>query len=159
DPNERNFARLGELSSGEGDHKTASTAFLKLAEFAENAGGNAAQWFERAYSEDSTDPQIALAYGKSLLAQGQVGAAIFVLEPQMTTPSASQEMREIYVKALLAANRLTEAEPLLWQMFELNPSRVNEIATLIGLFIDAQQDGEAVALARKLEQYQRRKGE
>src|SRR5262249_42477806 len=40
DPNERNFARLGELSSGLGDHKTASTAFLKLAEFAENAGGN-----------------------------------------------------------------------------------------------------------------------
>jgi len=159
EPTERNFLRLGELSAEVGDNKGAAAAFLKLAALTEAAGANTAQWSERAYSEDSTDPQIALAYGKSLLAQGQVGAAIFVIEPHIKAGAPSAELRESYAKALLAANRLTEATPLVWQLFEQNPSRLIEISNLIGLLVDAQQDAEAVALARKLEQFQRGRGE
>src|SRR5204863_4066447 len=59
---EQNFVRLGELSAEVGDGKAAAAAFLKLAELTEGAGGSAAQWFERAYSEDSSDSGIALAY-------------------------------------------------------------------------------------------------
>ncbi len=81
DAQERNYLRLGELSSEVGDNKGAAAAFLKVAQMAEASGANSAQWFERAYTEDATDAQIALAYGKSLMAQGEVGAAIFVLEP------------------------------------------------------------------------------
>src|SRR6266550_1512003 len=156
---EQNFVRLGELSAEVGDSKAAAAAFLKLAGLTETAGGSAAQWFERAYSEDSSDTGIALAYGKNLLAQGQAGAAIFVLEPHVSKGGQSPELLECYAKALLAANRLTEAEPLVWQLFEQNPARVHDIANLIGLLIDAQQDVEAVALARKLEQFQRLRGE
>jgi diguanylate cyclase (GGDEF)-like protein len=156
---EQNFVRVGELSAEVGDSKAAAAAFLKLAELTEGAGGSAAQWYERAYSEDSSDSSIALAYGKNLLVQGQAGAAIFVLEQHASKGAQSPELRECYAKALLAANRLTEAEPLVWQLFEQNPSRVHDIANLIGLLIDAQQDVEAVALARKLEQFQRLRGE
>jgi diguanylate cyclase (GGDEF)-like protein len=156
---ERNFLRLGELCAEVGEHKEAAAAFLQLAEATQAAGGNAAQWFERAYGEDSSNPRIALAYGKSLMAQGQVGAAIFVLEPLAHAGSASPELAETYARALIAANRLSEAEPLVWQLFEQNPSRVPDVTNLIGLLIDAQQDAEAVALARKLEQFQRRRGE
>jgi diguanylate cyclase (GGDEF)-like protein len=159
EPTERNYLRLGELSSEVGDNKGAAVAFLKLAELTQASGANAAQWFERAYTEDSTDSQIALAYGKSLIAQGQVGAAIFVLEPHVNAGAPSQELRDTFAKALMAANRLTEAEPLIWQLFEQNPVRVHEISNLIGLLIDAQQDADAVALARKLEQFQRPRGE
>ena len=159
DQNERNLLRLGELSAELGENKGAAAAFLRLAELTQTSGGNAGQWFERAYGEDSSDPQIALAYGRSLIAQGQVGAAIFVLEPQVSGGGASLEFLETYAKALMAANRLAEAEPFVWQLFEQNPVRVHEIANLIGLLIDAQQDVEAVALARKLEQFQRRRGE
>jgi diguanylate cyclase (GGDEF)-like protein len=159
EPTERNYLRLGELSCEVGDNKGAAVAFLKLAELTQASGANAAQWFERAYTEDSTDPQIALAYGKSLIAQGQVGAAIFVLEPHVNAGAPSQELRDTFAKALMAANRLTEAEPLIWQLFEQNPTRVHEISNLIGLLIDAQQDADAVALARKLEQFQRPRGE
>lgn len=159
EPSERNLLRLGELSSEVKDNRTAASAFLKLGQLAEASGGESAKWFERAYTEDSSDSQIALAYGKSLLEQGEVGASIFVLEPQLTAAPPSPELRETYAKALLAANRLNEAEPLVWQMFEQNPSRHHDVAKLIGLLIDAQQDAEAVALARKLEQVQRRRGE
>ena len=156
---ERNLLRLGELCSEVGENKEAAGAFLQLAEATQAAGGNAAQWYERAYGEDPSDAQIALAYGKSLMAQGQVGAAIFVLEPLVHAGSASPELTEAYAKALIAASRLSEAGPLVWQLFEQNPSRLPEVANLIGQLIDAQQDAEAVALARKLEQFQRRRGE
>ena len=159
DPSEKSFLRLAELCSQTGDKAGASGAFLKLAEMTEASGGDAAQWFERAYQEDSTDAKIALGYGKSLIAQGQVGAAIFVLESMAKAEGAALETRETYVKALLSANRLTDAEPLVWQMFQQNPSRQQDVADLIGLLVDAQQDGEAVALARKLEQFQRNRGD
>jgi len=159
DAKEQNYLRLGELSSEVGDNKGAAASFLKLAQMAETAGTSSAQWFERAYTEDPTDAQIALAYGKSLMAQGEIGAAIFVLEPLVHSGNPSLELRDTYARALVSANRLVEAEPLLWQMLEQNPSRVNDISNLIDQFIDAQQDAEAVALARKLEGFQRRHGE
>jgi tetratricopeptide (TPR) repeat protein/GGDEF domain-containing protein len=159
EPTEPNFLKLGELSSQAGDKQGAAAAFLKLAEMTEASGANSAQWFERAYTEDSIDTAIAVGYGKSLLAQGQVGAAIFVLEPLAKTDGASPDIREIYAKALLSANRLSDAEPLVWQLFQQSPSRLREVADLIGLLMDAQQDAEAVALARKLEQFQRNRGD
>jgi diguanylate cyclase (GGDEF)-like protein len=159
DSSEKNLQCLGELSSELGENKEAAAAFLKMAQLTQTAGGNAAQWMERAYAEDPADPQIALGYGKNLLEQGQAGAAIFVLESQVSAGSPSEELRDTYAKALLTANRLSDAEPVLWQLFEENPSRVQEVANLIGLFINGQQDAEAVALGRKLEQYHRRKGD
>jgi diguanylate cyclase (GGDEF)-like protein len=159
DSSEQNLQRLGELSSEIGESKAAAAAFLKMAQLAQASGRNAAQWMERAYAEDPADPQIALGYSKNLIEQGQAGAAIFVLEAQVKAGAPSEELRETYAKSLVAANRLIEAEPLMWQLFEENPSRVQDVANLIGLFIDGQQDAEAVSLGRKLEQYHRRKGD
>jgi diguanylate cyclase (GGDEF)-like protein len=160
DPSEPNLARLGELSSNQADNKTAAAAFLRLGQMAASSGGNAAPWYERAYQEDPQDSAIALAYGTSLLQQEQAGAAIFVLEPVVKAAGpGARDVREVYSSALLAANRLSEAAPFVWEQFEQNPSRLSELGKLIGLLIDAQQDTEAVALARKLEQHQRRHGE
>jgi diguanylate cyclase (GGDEF)-like protein len=159
DSSEKNLIRLGELSSELGDGKGAAAAFLKISEMTGATGGNGAPWIERAYAEDPTDPQIALAYSKGLVEQGQVGAAVFVLEPLVTAGSAPQDIRDTYGRALLAANRLSDAEPILWQLFEENPSRTQDVAKLIGLLLDSNQDVDAVSLARKLEQYQRRKGD
>ena len=159
EPTQQNLVRLGEAAAQAGQSKAAAEAFLRAAELAQAAGQKGDQWFERAYSEDSRDPQIAMAYGKSLLARGEVGAAIFIFEPHVQTGDPSPEMREQYAKALLAANRLAEAEPLVWLLFEQNPARIHQVITLIGAMIDSELDKEAVALARKLEQYQRRRGE
>jgi diguanylate cyclase (GGDEF)-like protein len=159
EPSEKNFLRLGELCSQAGDKPVAASAFLKLAEMTEASGSDAAKWYERAYTEDSTDIRIALGYGKSLVTQGEIGAAIFVLEPLAKADGAPLEIIESYAKALLSANRLSDAEPLVWQLFQKNPSRLQEVANLVGLLVDAQQDAEAVALARKLEQFQRSRGD
>ena len=159
DAGEKNLVRLGELSSELKDNKAAAAAFLKLAELTKTAGGNPTQWVERAYGEDPSDPQIALAYSKGLLEQNQAGAAIFVLESQVNAGGASEPIRETYGRALLAASRLNDAEPVLWQLFEENPARSQEIGKLVGMYLDAEQEADAVALARKLGQYYQRKGD
>jgi len=159
DGSEKNMVRLGELSSEIGERKDAAGAFLKLAQQSETAGADPSQWFERAYSEDSTNETIALGYAKCLMQQQQIGAAIFVLEPLASTGQNTPEFREVYARALLSANRLTEASPLVWQIFEQNPSRIEQIRDLIGAFLDSGLDREAVVLAEKLEHFQRRKGE
>jgi diguanylate cyclase (GGDEF)-like protein len=159
EPTQGNYLRMAELCSQLGENKPSAAAFLKAAELAEVAGADAAQYFERAYSEDPSDPRSALAYGKSLLTQGQIGAAIFIFEPHVIAGNPSLELRDYYSQALLAANRLAEAEPLVWQLFEQNPGRLQQVVNLIAHMIDCQQDAEAVALARKLELFQRRRGE
>ncbi len=159
EPIQANFLRVAELASEAGNHKVAASAFQRVAQLAATEGGDAAQWYQRAYQEDSGDQSIALAYGKILLAQGQVGAAIFILEPQLNSEQVSAELRETYAGALVAAGRYAEAEPLVWALFEQNPARVQQVITLIGHLLDGEQDDPAVALARKLEQFQRRRGE
>jgi diguanylate cyclase (GGDEF)-like protein len=150
---------MAELSAELGEHVMAAQSFLQLAELTQSSGGTAAPWFERAYSENPTDANIALAYGKSLLARGEAGAAIFIFEPLVQSPDASVELRELYAQALLSANRCLESEPLIWQMFEQNPARMHQVVNLIGKMIDSDLDAEAVELARKLEAFQRRRGE
>jgi diguanylate cyclase (GGDEF)-like protein len=159
EPTQANYLRVAELASEMGNHQAAAGAFQRVAHLTEAEGADAAQWYERAYQEDSSDQGIALAYGKTLMAQGQIGAAIFILEPQANSGQATPELRDAYACALLAAGRFPEAEPLVWQLFEANPARVPQVIELVGKFLDANQDDAAVALARKLEQFQRRRGE
>ena len=159
EPNDKNLVKLGDLCSQLKDGKGAAAAYVRIAEIREAEGASAAEWYERAYAEDSSDPRIVLAFGRNLLNDGQVGAAIFVLEPQIHAGNAPQELREAYAKALLVANRLVDAEPIVWELFEQHPVRIQQVLDLIGSMIDAQLDTEAVALARKLEQVQRKRGE
>jgi len=159
DPTQANLLRVAELASESGNRKVAASAFQRVAELAAADGGDATQWYERAYQEDSSDIQIALAYGKILLGQGQIGAAIFILEPQLNSENVTPELRDTYAGALMAAGRLAEAEPIVWALFEQNPARVQQVIALIGQMLDTEQDDAAVALARKLEQFQRRRGE
>jgi len=159
EPNRANLQRVAELASERGDRRAAALAFQQVAQLATADGGDSAQWYERAYQEDASDQGIALAYGKTLLSQGQAGAAIFILESQMNSGQVTVGLRETYADALLAAGRNAEAEPLVWQLFEQNPGRVQQVISLIGSLLDGEQDDAAVALARKLEQFQRRRGE
>ncbi len=159
EPTQANLLRVAELASELGNRKGAASAFQRIAQLAAAEGSDTAQWYERAYQEDASDPGIALAYGKTLLTKGQVGAAIFILEPQLNSGQATPALREAYADALVAAGRYAEAEPLVWQLFEQNPARVQQVITLIGNLLDGEHDEASVALARKLEQFQRRRGE
>ena len=159
DASMQNFTRIGELAAELGDGRGAAAAFLRVAELTEQSGGTPAAWYERAFQSDGSNPKIALAYGRSLLAQGEAGAAIFVLSPLMNEGTPSNELRDAFSSALLAAGRFKDAEPHVMALFEQNPSRLPQVTQLIGSMIDGEMDRDAVALARKLDQFQRRRGE
>jgi diguanylate cyclase (GGDEF)-like protein len=159
EPSQQNHLRVAEWAAELGEHVLAAQSFLQLAQLMETSGGNASPWFERAYTENPTDSKIALAYGKSLLSRGEAGAAIFIFEPLVQSGDASLDLRDLYAQALLVAERCVDVEPLVWQMFEQNPARLHQVVSLIGKMIDSELDAEAVALARKLEAFQRRRGE
>jgi len=53
EPIQANFLRVAELSSEVGDSKAAAGAFKRVAQLVATAGGDPAQWHERAYQEDS----------------------------------------------------------------------------------------------------------
>ena len=159
EPSQANHLKVAELAAELGEHGMASQSFLQLAELTETAGGDASPWFERAYTENPTDWKIAVAYGRSLLSRGESGAAIFIFEPLVQSGDDSLELRDLYAQALLSANRCVDSEPLIWAMFEQNPARIHQVVDLIGKMIDSELDAEAVALARKLEAFQRRRGE
>jgi diguanylate cyclase (GGDEF)-like protein len=159
EPSQQNHLRVAELSAELGEHVMAAQEYLQVADLTESSGGDAAQWFERAYSENPSDAKIAMAYGKSLLGRGEAGAAIFIFEPLVQGGDASLELRDLYAQALLVAGRCLDCEPLIWQMFEQNPARIHQVVNLIGQMIDSELDVEAVVLAEKLEVFQRRRGE
>ena len=159
EPSQANHLRLAELSADLGEHVMASESFLQLAELAATSGADASQWFERAYTENPSDSKTAIAYGRSLLSRGEAGAAIFIFEPLVHAGDASLDLRDLYAQALLSAGRCIDSEPLIWQLFEQNPARMHQVVSLIGKMIDSELDAEAVALARKLEAFQRRRGE
>ena len=159
EPTQPNFERIAELWSEMGDSKAAAQGFKRAAQLALAEGADPARWYERAYQEDSADEEIMLAYGKSLLGQGQVGAAIFILQPQVNAGNNSPQLREIYAEALLAAGRYEEAEPLVWHLFEKNPQRVAQVTALIVQLLEAEQDEPAVNLARKLGHFHAKRGE
>jgi len=159
EPSQANHLRIAELSAELGEHVMAAQSFLQVAELAATAGGDASSWVERAYTENPEDSKIAVAYGKSLLSRGEAGAAIFIFEPMVQAGDESPELRDLYAEALLSAGRCLESEPMIWQLFEQNPARMHQVVGLIGKMIDSELDAEAVALARKLEAFQRRRGE
>jgi tetratricopeptide (TPR) repeat protein len=159
EPSQANHLRLSESAAKLGEHGIASQSYLRVGELVESSGANGSQWFERAYAEDPTDAKTALAYGKSLLARGESGAAIFIFEPLVQCGDASLDLCDLYAQALFSANRLLDSEPLIWQMFEQNPARIHQVVALIGKMIDSELDPEAVRLARKLEAFQRKHGE
>ena len=55
EPTQANLLRVAELASELGNRKAAAAAFQRVAQLAGAEGGDAAQWYERAYQEDPSD--------------------------------------------------------------------------------------------------------
>jgi tetratricopeptide (TPR) repeat protein/GGDEF domain-containing protein len=159
DPSGQNFWRAGELALEMGEGKKACICFLSVGELEQKSGGHAGPWYERAYRADPGNPEAALAYGRLLVQQNKFVEGLEVLQTLIKNrEKATSEVRDLYGRALIGTGRLAEAEPILWELFEQNPERVQQIMDLVAALLDAQQDAAAVALARKLERFQRGKG-
>jgi diguanylate cyclase (GGDEF)-like protein len=58
----------------------------------------------------------------------------------------------------MAAKRPKEAEPYAWELFQDDPQQVDEIASLVGAYLDVGDTHRALSLAQKLEQHETKAG-
>jgi tetratricopeptide (TPR) repeat protein/GGDEF domain-containing protein len=164
DPSVQSWCQLGELAAQFGDRSKAVNAFLRAGDL--EASGidqvfRAVELYGRAYTADPANLRGALAYARALLSSGggdNASKAAAVLQPFGTGPGAAPETRSAYGRALVAADRIREAEPFLWLLIDQDPANTQYVVRLIGEALDGAHEPEAVALARRLEQKQRTAG-
>ncbi|MGH9581086.1 MAG: GAF domain-containing protein, partial [Terriglobales bacterium] len=119
-------------------------------------GRDAGPWYERSYNTDPTHGLAALSHGRALRLKGDAKSAVKVLEPLVAAEGSPPEAREAYCRALLGAGRPLDAEPFVWELLEKDPAQADEVGTMIGALLQADQQEKALATARRLEEHQQK---
>jgi diguanylate cyclase (GGDEF)-like protein len=154
-PTIENLQLTAEKASALGEGKTAATNFVQLGLLQDQESpGSGFESYERAYNFDQLNFQAIYLYGRGLFSRNAVTECLAVLEPVVTKVKGLPELRELYAHALMAAKRPAEAEPYTWEAFEKDPQQLEEVASLVGVYLDINDTRGALELARKLEEHE-----
>src|SRR5260370_22395225 len=149
--------RAGDKAAVLGDSKIAAACFVRLGQLKdEESHGSGFPWHDGAYSLDPMNLDAVLLFARGLFARNALRECIDVLHPTVTVLQHTPELRELYARALMAARRPVEAEPYVWELFENDPRQLEEIASLVGVFLDVGDVQVAMDLARKIEDHEDR---
>ncbi|HEU5402133.1 MAG TPA: diguanylate cyclase [Terriglobales bacterium] len=158
-PSTTSQQRLGQLAAELGENKIASVAFVAVAVAAERAAEDPSRAYARAYELDPQNAAAVLGHGRCLVENNHSEDAAQLLEPLANYPSAPVEAREAYGKALVGCNRLAEAEPYVWEMFDRAPKQYSPlIYNFIGAFLDADDGEQACRVADRMDSFHRKAG-
>src|SRR5262252_8054379 len=158
-PTMENLQRAGDKAAVLGDSKTAAACFVRLGQLKDDESpGSGFPWHDRAYNLDHMNLDAVLLFARGLFARNAVRECIDVLQPTVTVLESTPELRELYARALMAARRPAEAAPYVWELFESDPQQLEEIASLVGVFLDVGDPQGALDLARKIEDHENRAG-
>jgi len=158
DPSIENYAQEGDLAAELNDPKSAAVSYVQAGILVEKSGGDASEWYEKAYHYDPTNPGAAFGHGHALLLRGEAEEAVTILEPLANYPSSPIEAREAYARALLLAGHLDKAEPVVWKLYEFDSRKLDDILELIGDYVDLQKTDNALRLTKKLEEQMSKTG-
>lgn len=154
-PTIENLQLTAEKASALGESKTAASNLVQLGLLQDQESPGAGfQSYERAYNFDQLNFQAIYLYGRGLFSRNAVKECLAVLEPVVTRVKGLPELRELYAHALMAAKRPAEAEPFTWEAFEKDPQQLEEVASLVGVYLDINDTRGALELARKLEDHE-----
>ncbi len=158
-PNAKNLQRLAEKASHLGDGVAASVNFVLLGKAKDQESpGSGFEWFEKAYTHNPANLEAILLYARGLFSHNAISECIAVLDRAVSNLESTKEIRELYARSLMAAKRPKEAEPYAWELFQDDPQQVDEIASLIGAYLDVGDPQRALALAQRLEQHENKAG-
>src|SRR5947209_278485 len=158
-PTSSNLQRAAEKAAKLGEGKTAAANFVKLGLLQEEASpGSGFEWFGKAYNHDPANLHAIFLFARGLFSRNAVDECIAVLDRAVTNLESTAELRELYARALMAARRPADAEPYAWELLENDPQQVDEIASLVGVYLDIADTAGALALARRLEQHESKGG-
>jgi diguanylate cyclase (GGDEF)-like protein len=158
-PTKENLERAGEKASLLGEAAVAAANFVQLGRLREEESpGSGFTWFERAYNLDPNNLEAVLLYARGLFSRNALPQCIKVLQPAVTVLKNTPEIRELYAHALMAARRPAEAEPFAWELFTKDPRQLEEMTSLVGVYLDIGDAQGAVDLARKIDEHESRAG-
>ncbi|HLW55724.1 MAG TPA: tetratricopeptide repeat protein [Candidatus Angelobacter sp.] len=158
-PTEENLKRAGERAATQGQGWMAAECFVQLGQMKDQEShGSGAAWYAQAYKLDPNNRQAVLYYARGLFSRNEVAECIEVLKPAVAVAKNAPEVRELYAHALMAARRPAEAEPYAWELFEKDPRQLEEIAALVGVYLDSGDSDSAIALARRIDEHESRAG-
>lgn len=158
-PTAENHERTGEKAARMGEGRLAAASFVQVGQLKdEESPGTGFPWYERAYRLDPMNLQAVLLYSRGLFSRNQLAACIDVLSPVVTRFQSTPELRELYAHTMMAARRPVEAEPHAWELFVKDPRQLEEIASLVGVYLDVGDTPGALNLARKIEDHETRAG-
>lgn len=158
-PTAENYERTGEKAALMGEGSVAAANFVQLGLLKdEESPGTGFPWYERAYRLDPMNLQAVLLYSRGLFSRNQLSACIDILTPVVTLFQSTPELRELYAHAMMAAHRPREAEPHTWELFVKDPRQLEEIASLVGVYLDMGDTRGALDLAHKVEDHETRAG-
>ncbi len=154
-----NLQRAGEKAAYLGDGGVAATNFVRLGMMKdEERPSSGFAWYEKAYNYDPTNLEAILLYARGLFSRNSIPECIAVLDRAVTNLESTPALRELYARALMAGKRPADAEPYAWELFQNDPQQLDEIASLVGVYLDTGDTPKALALARRLEQHETRTG-
>jgi GGDEF domain-containing protein/tetratricopeptide (TPR) repeat protein len=154
-PTIENLQLTAEKASALGEGKTAASNLVQLGLLQEQeAPGSGFPSYERAYNFDPLNFQAIYLYGRGLFSRNAVKECLAVLEPVVTRVKGLPELRELYAHALMAARRPAEAEPYTWEAFEKDPQQLEEVTSLVGVYLDINDTRGALELAKRLEAHE-----
>jgi GGDEF domain-containing protein/tetratricopeptide (TPR) repeat protein len=154
-PTIENLQLTAEKASALGEGKTAASNFVQLGLLQDQESpGSGFQSYERAYNFDQLNFQAVYLYGRGLFSRNAVKECLAVLEPVVTRVKGLPELRELYAHALMAAKRPAEAEPYTWDAFEKDPQQLEEVASLVSVYLDINDTRGAMELAKRLEAHE-----
>jgi diguanylate cyclase (GGDEF)-like protein len=154
-PTIENLQLTADKASALGEGKTAASSFVQLGLLQDQESpGSGFQSYERAYNFDPLNFQAIYLYGRGLFSRNSVKECLAVLEQVVTKVRGLPELRELYAHALMAAKRPAEAEPYTWEAFEKDPQQLEEVASLVGVYLDVNDTRGALELAKKLEDHE-----
>src|SRR6476646_11893630 len=154
-PTIENLQLAAEKASALGEGKTAATNLVQLGLLQDQESpGSGFQSYERAYNFDQLNFQAIYLYGRGLFSGNEVTECLAVLEPVVTKVKGLPELRELYAHALMAAKRPAEAEPFTWEACEKDPQQLEEVASLVGVYLDINDTRGAMELAKRLESHE-----
>ncbi|HZD94786.1 MAG TPA: hypothetical protein VE133_11060, partial [Candidatus Sulfotelmatobacter sp.] len=154
-PTIENLQLTAEKAAGLDEGKTAAANFVQLGLLQDQESpGTGFQSYERAYSFDPLNFQAIYLYGRGLFSRNQVRECLAVLEQIVNRVKGLPEIRELYARALMAARRPAEAEPFAWEQFEKDPQQLEEMASLIGVYLDVNDTRGALELTKRVEDHE-----
>src|SRR5262249_17075880 len=158
-PTIENLQLTAEKAAALGEGKTAASNFVQLGLLQDQESpGSGFQSYERAYNFDPMNFQAIFLYGRGLFSHNNVKECLPVLETVVPRVKGLPELRELYAHALMAAKRPAEAEPYAWELFEKDPQQLEEMASIVGVYLDINDTRGAQELAKRLEDHETEAG-